>query len=76
MMSMDAPQISAVLLIAPSCPHCAGILQVLSKLLALGDIGFLEIALPYLKALEYGENSDVREIAVEALDAFGSGDLR
>ena len=42
MTTNDNP-ITAVLLISPSCPHCAAQLEILSKLVKVGDIGSLEI---------------------------------
>jgi len=59
-MSIDESPISAVLLIGSTCPHCSGLLQVLSKLVKSGEIGALEIinvaSLPE-RAAEYGVRS-------------------
>ena len=59
-MTSNDNSISAVLLISPTCPHCAALLEVLSKLVKAGDIGSLEIvniaSIPE-RAAEYGVRS-------------------
>ncbi len=43
MNSVDKKPVAALLLIAPGCPHCSGILEALNNLLKEGVIGTLEV---------------------------------
>lgn len=43
-MQANSDPISALLLIGPGCPHCASLMDVLSKMVKQGDVAKLEIA--------------------------------
>ncbi len=43
MNSVDKKPVAALLLIAPGCPHCSGVLETLNSLLKEGVIGTLEV---------------------------------
>lgn len=58
-MSIATPQVT--LAITPTCPHCPGMLEVLSQLVKKGDIGTLQVV-NIATASEFAANNNIRSV--------------